>query len=339
MISNYKYSLEKGSKKYQCPQCGKKTFVRYKDNSNNEYLPELYGRCDRSDKCQYNENPYRDGYCREQTVGDLKAAYRKKNIVESKEPIYFNHKIFMKTLNESAYKRNIFLQNLLNIIPFPFYENDVYAIAELYCLGTICKGEMTGAITLPFVDSQNNVRAVQVKQFDEQNHTVRTDFLHSIIKRYHAKNDSKIPEWLELYLGNEKIITCLFGEHLLKQFPYNPIALVEAPKTAIYGTLYFGLPKTKNDLIWLAVYSKDTFTMDKLQVLKNRKVIVFPDLSKDGSTYKAWEEKAASFAIRIPGVKFHFSNLLENAAGQEERNNGLDLADYLIVQDWRLFRS
>jgi predicted RNA-binding Zn-ribbon protein involved in translation (DUF1610 family) len=338
MTSNYKYSLEKGSKKYYCPQCGKKTFVRYKDNSNNDYLPENYGRCDRSDKCKYDKNPYKDGYCRDQ-VGYSRVVYTNESVKEIKAPIYFNQKIFTKTLNESGYTINTFLQNLLNVIPFPFDQSDVFEVAELYSLGTVRKGGLTGATTFPFIDLQNNVRAIQVKKFDKLNHTVKTTFLHSLIKWHYLNNGSKIPEWLQSYYSNEKILTCLFGEHLLKQFPENPIALVEAPKTAIYGTLYFGLPNKKEDLIWLAVYSKDTFTLDKLQVLKNRKVIVFPDLSKDGSTYKAWEEKAARFALRIPGVKFYLSNLLENAASEEERYNGLDLADYLIVQDWRLFRS
>lgn len=333
MIQKYRYSLEKGSKKYNCPQCGKKSFVRFMDNSNKEYLLEQYGRCDRSNKCQYNISPYKDGYISDQNSDNSKI------IFESKAPVYFDQHIYSETLRKEGFGKNIFLENLLKNIPFPFDPDDVYNVAELYKLGTIFKGDMARAITFPFIDVKNNVRAIQVKQFDKQNHTVRTDFLHTIIKRYHNANDSQIPNWLSSYLDNEKIITCLFGENLLEKFPDNPVALVEAPKTAVYGTLYFGLPKNKNDLIWLAVYSKDTFTLDKLQVLKNRNVIVFPDLSKDGSTYRIWEEKASRFALKIPSVTFRFSKLLEKEATEEERNKGLDLADYLITRDWKLFRS
>ena len=35
---NYKYSLEITSKKYHCPNCEKKTFTKYVDNENDDYI-------------------------------------------------------------------------------------------------------------------------------------------------------------------------------------------------------------------------------------------------------------------------------------------------------------
>jgi hypothetical protein len=60
----HRYSLEKGSKKYHCPDCNKKTFVLYIDIETGDHLPELYGRCDRESKCSYHLNPYLDGYAK-----------------------------------------------------------------------------------------------------------------------------------------------------------------------------------------------------------------------------------------------------------------------------------
>ena len=113
------------------------------------------------------------------------------------------------------------------------------------------------------------------------------------------------------YGDDNGYFNCLFGEHLLNRFPLNPIALVEAPKTAIYGTLYFGSPDIPKNLIWLAVYNESSFNFDKLKVLEGRDVFVFPDLSKDGSTFKKWQEKAKEYETRLPGTRFIFSDLLE----------------------------
>ena len=61
-MSNYKYILDKSSKKYVCPQCNKKRFVRYIDTETKEYLPNEFGTCDRLINCGYGNNPYKAGY-------------------------------------------------------------------------------------------------------------------------------------------------------------------------------------------------------------------------------------------------------------------------------------
>jgi hypothetical protein len=66
---------------------------------------------------------------------------------------------------------------------------------------------------------------------------------------------------------------------------------------------------------------------------------VFPDLSKDGSTFKEWEAKAKEYETRLPKTRFIFSDLLERLAPEFDKIEGMDFADYLIKQDWRLFRK
>ena len=144
-------------------------------------------------------------------------------------------------------------------MPFPFNVDDITNVVKLYRLGTIAKGYRAGAVTFPFIDIAGNIRAVQVKQFDETNHTTGTDFLHSIIEKHYSRNSQSLPDWLKAYTAQEKRISCLFGEHLLSSRTTTPIALVEAPKTAIYGTLFY--PK----FTWLAVYNKSSFSIDKLR--------------------------------------------------------------------------
>lgn len=345
----HRYSLEKGSKKHHCPECGKKRFVRFVDIETGEYLPEQYGRCDRESNCSYHLNPYLDGYAKaiqEQERGNRSEfpnnwkPKRKKAIPQpTPEPVFFDFETFKQTLQPERYEKNTFIQNLFYRVQFPFEVDEVTKVIQLYRLGTVANGYRAGANTFPFIDIKGNVRAVQVKQFDEQNHTTGTDFLHSIIEKHHTRNNKPLPEWLEAYTKQDKRISCLFGEHLLSKYHSNPVALVEAPKTAVYGTLYFGLPETPESLIWLAVYNKSSFSFDKLKILQGRFVYVFPDLSKDGNTFKEWETKAKEYESRLPGTRFIFSDLLEQLAPERDKSEGNDLADYLIKQDWRLFRK
>lgn len=348
MVAEYRFRLDSGSRKHRCPACGKTRFVRYIDTDGGNYLPGQYGRCDRESKCAYHMNPYSDGYAKS-VLGQDYSGHRqskcavkpKRNIqhpVAEAEHVYFDFQTFRRTLNPDGYDGNQFIQNLLSRVRYPFSVEDVTAVIQLYRLGTVMHGHRSGATTFPFIDTDGRVRAVQVKQFDEANHTTSTDFLHSILERHHARKGINLPGWLKGYVGQEKKVSCLFGEHLLKKYPMNPVALVEAPKTAVYGTLYFGLPDSPHGLVWLAVYNKSSFSFDKLKALKGRDVYVFPDLSEDGGTFREWLSKATDFERKLPGTRFKFSDLLEALAPGKMREAGADIADVLIGLDWREFR-
>lgn len=344
---NYRYKLEKGSKKYRCPACHKKRFVRYLDSLKNEYLPIQFGRCDRADKCGYFHDPYSSGYAKEVYQKEI----RGKSNVKVKKPktkqrpkqtqkpetVYFDFETFKKTLGH--YDKNGFIQNLLKRVPFPFELKAIEKLIELYRLGTVATGYRKEAVCFPFIDQNNHVRTIQVKQFDRSNHTKSTDFLHSMMEKHFKNKKIPLPRWLNDYLAQDKRVTCLFGEHLLNRFPDNPVALTEDPKTAIIAALYFGLPENHNDWIWLGVYNKSTFKFDNLKVLNGRFVYVFPDLSKNGSTFKEWKAKAKRIETKLTGTRFIFSDLLEKYAPESARENGDDIADFLIKLDWRNFQK
>jgi hypothetical protein len=335
--------------KLTCPYCGaRKHWQHYIDLITGEVLPEYYGRCDNEAKCGKWNDPYKDGYVKALTLEtgtpSLKPIARHAVIKELKPvntipDVYFDTETFIKTLEPNRYKLNTFIQNLLSNVPYPFEPSDVEKVIQLYYIGTITQGIFAGAVTFPFIDKAGNIRAVQAKKFNAENHTTATNWLHSIITRHYNDAGKPLPEWLRIYNNNEKKVSCLFGEHLLPRFSNLPVGLVEAPKTAIYCTLYFGFPDEPGAMLWLAVYNKSSFTIEKVRALKGRTVLVFPDLSKDGGTFREWEAKAKEFTRQLQNTRFIVSDFLERYAPEQDRGEGLDIADYLIKLDWKEFRS
>lgn len=43
--------------RYICPNCGRREFVRYVDNSSGEYVSDTVGKCNRIEKCGYHLPP------------------------------------------------------------------------------------------------------------------------------------------------------------------------------------------------------------------------------------------------------------------------------------------
>lgn len=344
-MNEYRYILDRSSKKFLCPDCNKKRFVRYIDTDTGEYLPDDYGRCDREINCGYDLNPYKKGYSKmiwEQEQGKDVSFEPKKPIFktkpkEKKVEVFIPVNELRNTLKD--YDKNIFIQNLLKNVAFPFEVEDVEKIISLYRLGTYAKN---GAVCFPFIDVKQNIRAVQEKIFDATNHTDKSkkyhiSWLHSRLQ-YTEYRNKPLPEWLQSYLNNDTKVSCLFGEHLLNKYPHNPIALVEAPKTAIYGTLYFGFPEEPTNFIWLSTFNLNGLTYDKCKVLKGRYIYLFPDASKDGTAFNTWSSKASEIESKLSGTYFKVSDLLEQLAPVRDKEQGNDLADYLIKQDWRKYR-
>ena len=56
-MATFKFSLDKSSKKFICPNCNKKTFVYYVDTAQGKYLSTDFGRCDREQNCGYHKAP------------------------------------------------------------------------------------------------------------------------------------------------------------------------------------------------------------------------------------------------------------------------------------------
>jgi hypothetical protein len=326
-MKSYKYTLDKSSRKYLCPQCGKRKLVRYVDSNTGELQSSEFGRCDREDSCGYLLYP-RTEWKEYGKVARSLAIRRESHPQKKKEQVFIPWEALKTTW--AGYDGCSFITYLMSKgIPDSVLER----VIEMYYLGTINSGHLRGALTIPFINVEDNIAFVQVKMFDESNNTIKTSALHSILK------GTKENEWINEFEKNEQKVTCFFGAHLLKVYPRNPIVLVEAPKTAIYGTCYYGAPKTEKDFLWLAVYNKSSLTEEKFKILEGRKIILIPDLSSDSDTFNKWSERAHSFAKMLKNTTVSIFEYLEQYAPDELRKTGGDFADYLAQFSWREFNE
>ena len=329
-MSDYRYQFKRyksPSDRLTCPSCDhRRTFTPYVDTTTGELLPPQYGKCERVNNCGYSLNPYTDGYAKAlkgQERGESPTDWKAKPILRTPppkptQPVFIpNH---LKEASLKAYNQNNFVAYLHTL----FDASDVEAVIKRYQIGT--SSHWPGATVFWYIDLNANVRAGQIKCFDDTGHTIkdvladgerksRTTWVHSVLKYKHP-----IPDWLEEYNNQENKISCLFGEHLLKSERYaaradKTICLVEAPKTAIIASLYFP------QFVWLAVGALTYLTAERCKALEGKKVILWPDLNG----CQLWQKKSNE----LSGGRWIVSDFLEKAATDEERRKGLDLADYL----------
>lgn len=195
-----------------------------------------------------------------------------------------------------------------------------------------------GACIFWYIDEQGRKRGGQIKLFDNSFHTVRyvdrngekrskTSWVHSAYA-LQCDQQQSYPTWLSAYINEENNVQkspCLFG---LPQI-YNtsidkPIAIVEAPKTAIICTHYFP------EYIWMATGALSFLKRSRIMQLLKYNIVLFPDLSKDGSAITCWNCVAKE--LNANGFQIRVSTFLEDNSTQEEKAAGLDLADFLLKQ-------
>lgn len=124
-----------------------------------------------------------------------------------------------------------------------------------------------------------------------------------------------------LRMTDFRLNQCFFGEHLLPNIRDKPVALVESEKTAILATHY--LPQ----YLWLATGGKcSCMNRETIKSLQGREVILVPDLNAT----EEWRKRMVIFDEL--GIKATLFDKLEQMATDEERAQGLDIADYLIAE-------
>lgn len=131
---------------------------------------------------------------------------------------------------------------------------------------------------------------------------------------------------------------CFFGLHQLSLQHADDnqiIAIVESEKTAIIcSELIPSLLEQK--VIWLATGGKSNLSVQALQPIIGKRVILFPDTDTTGKCYRDWTEiaKQANSTLLIREgrgkVSIYVSDLLERHATEDQKRRKIDIADFLI---------
>jgi len=250
----YRYNLDRNSKKFNCPRCYKKTFVRFIDNETGYYLPNHLGRCDRENKCAYFSTP----------KGEYKNSYEVKFIPP--EPTSY-HDYNLVTTNGRNFQQNNFIQFLKSL----FTNDEVKEAIRKYLIGT--DEHLNGATIFWQIDNKENVRHGKVMLYDAITGKRK--------KNQHGKAFiNSVRSILKLKDFNLK--QCLFGLHQINEAETQTVAIVESEKTAIIMSIF------KAEYVWLSTGSVQGFKYEMLKPLKNYKIIAFPDKSE----FYIWQNKA-----------------------------------------------
>lgn len=333
----YRFSLDNTAKKYFCPHCRRRSFVRFLDRERGEYLPDDFGRCDREFNCGFFRSPYHDAEFLRSYL-DEKTAQARPYVWKAPPPppvVPFPRALYLPFCR-SWYREQPFFRNLcaLAVNRFPEIDkNDVISLItdvfRSYGVGTL-PGENnrpTGSL-FPFINKSRQITAVQWKAFDNRNKTKKTSFLHRLLPP-HAPGLAK-------YCQNQSFVRALFGEHLLTSNPGN-VVIVEAPKTALYGAVFQLLKRKQRQAegrpanekpapLWLATYNAGRFKYETLKVLTNCTAFVFPDTD----AHERWAHAAEAFGSYLRAhqkTRLHVSPLLLSHA---KPSDSADLADFLF---------
>ena len=308
MMSEHRFILKpykSRADRKECPNCHVKgCFSQYIDTEGKIAFPPDVGRCNREHKCGYHYTPKQFFHdhpdMKEELMDD--AAILSPTLPTPPQP-KAERFFFSRTVVESSmshYGENNFYQFLCS----RFGEQAALELAGRYNIGTAKVRK--GSCVFWQVDIKGRVCQGKVMLYDaatgKRSHEVHPTWAHTLMK-----------------IDKERVGQCFFGEHLLAEFPDLPVGIVESEKSAIIASFY--LP----GYVWLACGGKDgMFGKADLDIFKDRKVVLFPDLGM----LENWERKAER--LRRHGIDTHVFTYLEEHASQSEKEKGLDIADYLL---------
>ena len=357
-MENFRYTLDNSSKKFVCPNCDKRRFVRYRDNETANYLADDYSRCDRQTNCNYHKAPPKGKKCFQISI------------------------LGLKSITDKAFKLTD-TNGIMEIVPksqvFELTDKDCW-ITEWYLkqskicyLGSAAKYFNDGkgvivnsakTITRPIMPASNHpiglvddmfcnhpindnlTKFLKSRFSDDEVNRVGIDFLLTGTNHfwYNSTVFWQIDEKERIHGGKVMLYSPDTGRRVKE--PYNHINWVHNTFKDTDFNLsqcLFGLHRINEDyqktigivesektaiimsiflpdLIWLATGSKQNLKHELLKPLKRREIILFPDKGE------FWDWRVKADELLKQGFMITVSQLIEKTGHPK----GFDLADMYL---------
>lgn len=208
------------------------------------------------------------------------------------DPVFIKPELLRKS--KGNYRDNVFIQWLATVLPVP----TIKKLIKRYHIGT--SRQLQGGAIFWQVDKDFKIHRGKIIVYGSDGHK---KYFGSVHKQLGIQHDEYPP-------------VCWFGSHLLTN-SNKPVAIVESEKTAIIASAFYSY------FTWIATTSLSLLKPEYATAIIGRDVVLFPDL---GATER-WKEKAQNMKYFC---NMRVSNYLESIATPEQREAGLDIADFLI---------
>lgn len=239
-------------------------------DSEDRPVGELYGRCDREQKCGYYRYPDSDA-----KVSDTAVSYR-----ELEKPV-LEFSPLIKQFGEPFYS-----SNLCNYALSTLSKGNEERVRDVFKAYNV---RYYKGYTLFFqIDCYGQVRSGKLIRYGNDGH---------------RSHDEHSTTWLHVlpetkpYHNGGRLHQCFFGEHLLDANNYKaffgkglrkdtPVFMVESEKTALLMSVH-----SKADGIWMACGgSQMLVNRERLRVLQGRKVTLIPDQGQYWNWHRTADE-------------------------------------------------
>ena len=358
-MEQYRFTLDRSSKKFVCPQCKQKTFVKYIDSETKSYLPDDFGKCDRLTNCQYHKASSKGRKC------------------------YLVGFLALKSITDKAYRLTD-LNGIVSIVPksqvleqtpidcwiteFYLKESKIYYLSsesKYFNDGEVCftntvssnapiekepsfhEKELLYEMCIQKPQTDNLTEYLKIRFTDTKILSVRRKFF--LCGSSHLWKDAtvfwQIDEKEQIHGAKIMLYDKLTGKRV--KSPYNHINWLhkscKVPDFVLNQCL-FGLHQiiengnktviiTESEktaiimsiylpqFIWMATGSKQNLKRELLNPIKKRKIVLYPDKGE----FENWSNKANE--LNKEGFNISVSELIEKTAYEK----GFDLADLYLL--------
>lgn len=285
-----------------CSYCGKKSFVNYVYSDGSPVADGVCGKCDRADNCGVHYPPreyFKDNPTFKPARFSQFRPQRKRPVISP--PSYIDPSLMMATMR--GYEMNPLAKFLHSTFDEVAGEEVVQANIERYAVGS--SSRYGGSAIFWQIDQFGRIRSGQIMGYDatsgKRNHK-QQNWVHSV-------KQEDYPDF--------KLEQCYFGSHLInsadkvvaeihREWDVMPnmqkcevepiIYLFESPKAAVIMSIALMWGGCRMTEVPMATCGCGNINpsldcrknpYDKIQVLKNRKLVLFPDCGK----FEEWKSK------------------------------------------------